>query len=48
MPKPHFRDKNVAVATGVAAFAVGWYCLHDAWEGRGGDQPWWIRWATWW
>lgn len=48
MAKPHFKDKNVAIAVGLGAMGVGWFCLRDAWEGRGGDTPWWARPFTWW
>lgn len=48
MPKPFFKSKNTAVVAGVTAMGVGWFCLRDAWEGRGGNTPWWARPFTWW
>lgn len=48
LPKPLFKDKNVAVGVGVALFLAGSFCLYDAWERRGGHTPLVARWATWW
>lgn len=46
--RPYIRDRRTAVCLGFIGFAVGWFCLYDAWEGRGGATPRWFRWATWW
>lgn len=48
MAKPFFPNKNTAVVVGLVAMGAGWFCLRDAWEGRGGDTPWWARPFTWW
>lgn len=33
---------------GLGCFLLGWYFLHDAYDGRGKDQPAWLRPFTWW
>jgi len=48
MSRPVFRNKRVAIAVGLGAFALGWLALHDAWEGRGGTTPKVLRPFTWW
>ncbi len=46
--RPIFKNSSTAAAVGVAAFLVGWACLYDAWEGRGGTTPKVLRAFTWW
>jgi len=44
--KPALTDPNVLAALG--ALGAFWYFLYQATDGRGREQPVWIRWATWW
>jgi hypothetical protein len=44
----HFRSQRAAVATGIALFLAGSWCLYDAWEGRGARTPRLFRPFTWW
>ncbi len=46
--RPTIPDKTTAVVLGIGFFLAGWYCLYDAWEGRGGDTPKLFRAFTWW
>lgn len=48
MKRPVVRDKELAVAIGLACFGAGWFFLYDAWEARGTDTPPFLRWLTWW
>jgi hypothetical protein len=34
-----FRSQALAVLVGAALFAVGSWCLYDAWERRGAKTP---------
>jgi hypothetical protein len=43
IPKPLFRDRNLAIIVGVGLFAAGAFCLHDAWERRGSRTPFLVR-----
>lgn len=48
MKTPYFRKPETAVALGVAFFLAGWWCLYDAYDGRGRDTPKILRPFTWW
>jgi hypothetical protein len=37
--RPCFRDPRLAVAIGVAAGALAWFCLWDAFQRRGQPTP---------
>lgn len=39
MTRPYIANQRLAVALGVALFAASWFCLHDAWDGRGQRPP---------
>lgn len=43
-----FHDKTTAVAVGLLSLGVAWKALYDAYEGRGGQTPKWLRPITWW
>jgi len=45
---PWFRDPRVALALGLAAAGAAWFCLYDAYEGRGQRTPGPLRPFTWW
>jgi hypothetical protein len=48
-PRRHlFRDPRLEAAAGVAAFAVGWWLLYNAYDARGRNQPKLLRPFTWW
>ena len=47
-PRPWVKNQTVAVVAGGAAVIVGFVLLYDAWEGRGGKTPVWLRWLTVW
>lgn len=46
--RPIVQDQTTAVVLGLGCFVAGWVLLHDAWDGRGANQPWWARPFTWW
>lgn len=48
MSRPLVRNRNTAITVGVAMFLGGALLLHDAFEGRGQDTPWWARPFTFW
>lgn len=49
MSKPiAFNRRRVALCVAVVALPVGFVALHDAYEGRGGQTPWFLRWLSFW
>ena len=48
MSRPIIRNRNTAILAGVGMFLGGALLLHDAFEGRGVDTPWWARAFTFW
>lgn len=46
--RPCFPDPRLALVAGVALLGAGWFCLYDAYEGRGGRTPAILRPITWW
>lgn len=48
MARPHFKSQPAAIVCGLAAFGLGWFCLYDAYNGRGQDQPWPLKIISWW
>ncbi len=48
MRRPYFRSQTTALLLGLVLLGAGAWCLHDAYERRGGDQPWWLRPFSWW
>ena len=43
---PKLTDPDVMLA--VASLGAFWFFLHRATDGKGREQPVWLRWATWW
>lgn len=41
-----FRSQALAAVVGLGLIGAGMYTLYDAWEGRGEDTPWYLRWLT--
>jgi hypothetical protein len=37
------REHKTAIVMGFGFFILGAVCLHDAYDGRGKQQPWWLR-----
>jgi len=48
MRRPVIGDARLAVVLGLAAAGVAWWCLYDAFEGRGQRTPGVLRPFTWW
>lgn len=48
MRRPYFRNHTTAAVLGLALMAAGAWCLHDAYERRGREQPRLLRPFTWW
>jgi hypothetical protein len=48
MRRPIIQSQTTAVALGVTLVVAGFLCLYDAWEGRGGSTPWFLRPVTVW
>ena len=42
-PKPKVRDRQIALWGGIAALCRGSYLIYDAYEGRGRQRPWTVR-----
>lgn len=40
------RDRRTAVLVGIALLAAGGWVLHDAYEGRGHDRPFIVKFLT--
>lgn len=45
MRKPLIPDRRMAKVVGFGALVLAYVALYDAYQGRGNDAPWWIRWA---
>ncbi len=46
MSKPIVRDRQLALALGMAAYVLGTVMLWDAFENRGKSRPFWMRFAS--
>jgi hypothetical protein len=42
---PLVRDHGTAVLLGLAAITLGAYLIYDAYEGRGRQRPFWLKFA---
>jgi len=41
--RPLIASKTTAVTVGLVLIGSGFYVLWDAWDGRGGKAPWFLR-----